>query len=111
MPYTSYEAEAGTYTGTLLEADALRTFGHTNFGTESSGRKSVRLTSQGQYVQLTSTNATNSIVIRNSIPDAAGGGGQDATISLYANGTFVQKVTLHPAGTAGCTGPPTSPRA
>ncbi|WP_421742726.1 CARDB domain-containing protein [Cellulomonas sp.] len=94
VPYTSYEAEAGTYTGTLLEADAVRTFGHTNFGTESSGRKSVRLNSQGQYVQFTSTNATNSIVIRNSIPDAAGGGGQDATISLYANGTFVQKVTL-----------------
>lgn len=94
VPYTSYEAEAGTYTGTLLEADAVRTFGHTNFGTESSGRKSVRLTSQGQYVQFTSTNATNSIVVRNSIPDAAGGGGQDATISLYANGTFVQKVTL-----------------
>ncbi|WP_315094386.1 CARDB domain-containing protein [uncultured Cellulomonas sp.] len=94
VPYTSYEAEAGTYTGTLVEADALRTFGHTNFGTESSGRKSVRLTAQGQYVQLTSTNATNSIVIRSSIPDAAGGGGQEATISLYANGTFVQKVTL-----------------
>ncbi|KQR17450.1 CARDB domain-containing protein [Cellulomonas sp. Leaf334] len=94
VPYTSYEAEAGTYTGTLLEADALRTFGHTNFGTESSGRRSVRLTNQGQYVQLTSTNATNSIVVRNSIPDAAGGGGQDATISLYANGAFVQKVML-----------------
>jgi len=94
VPWTSYEAEQGTYTGTLLEADALRTFGHTNFATESSGRKSVRLTSQGQYVQFTSTNATNSIVVRNSIPDAAGGGGQDATISLYANGTFVQKLTL-----------------
>ncbi|MEN0128905.1 MAG: CARDB domain-containing protein [Brevundimonas sp.] len=94
VPWTSYEAEAGTYTGTLLETDAVRTFGHTNFATESSGRKSVRLGSQGQYVQFTSTNATNSIVVRNSIPDAAGGGGQDATISLYANGTFVQKLTL-----------------
>ncbi|HWJ86390.1 MAG TPA: CARDB domain-containing protein [Cellulomonas sp.] len=94
VPWTSYEAEAGTYTGTLLETDAVRTFGHTNFATESSGRKSVRLGSQGQYVQLTSTNATNSIVVRSSIPDAAGGGGQDATISLYADGTFVQKLTL-----------------
>ncbi|GIF68311.1 hypothetical protein Ais01nite_63460 [Asanoa ishikariensis] len=94
VPYTSYEAENGQYTGTLVEADALRTFGHTNFGTESSGRKSVRLTSQGQYVQFTSTVQTNSIVVRNSIPDSASGGGTTATISLYANDQFVQKLTL-----------------
>ncbi|MDI1462228.1 discoidin domain-containing protein [Catellatospora sp. KI3] len=93
-PFTSYEAEAGTYQGTLLQADALRTFGHTNFGTESSGRKSVRLDSQGQYVQITSTVPTNSIVVRNSVPDSASGGGQDYTISLYANDVFVQKLTL-----------------
>jgi len=93
-PFTSYEAENGQYTGTLVEADALRTFGHTNFGTESSGRKSVRLTSQGQYVQFTSTVPTNSVVVRNSIPDSAGGGGTTATISLYANDQFVQKLTL-----------------
>ncbi|MEV3858910.1 CARDB domain-containing protein [Streptomyces sp. NPDC050095] len=94
VPYTEYEAENGTYTGTLLETDALRTFGHTNYATESSGRKSVRLDSTGQYVQFTSTNATNSIVVRNSIPDAPGGGGQEKTLSLYANGQFVQKLTL-----------------
>nr|BFF21614.1 hypothetical protein GCM10025730_51350 [Promicromonospora thailandica] len=74
VPYTTYEAEDGQYTGTLLQTDPLRTFGHTNFATESSGRESVRLTSTGQYVQLTSTNPTNSIVVRSSIPDAPGGG-------------------------------------
>jgi len=94
LPYVSYEAEAGSYEGTLLEADPVRTFGHTNFGTESSGRKSVRLDGTGQFVEVTSTSAANSIVVRNSIPDAPGGGGADATISLYANGTFVQKLTL-----------------
>jgi hypothetical protein len=94
VPYTEYEAEAARYSGTLLETDPLRTFGHTNFATESSGRKSVRLNSQGQFVEFTSTNQSNSIVVRNSIPDAAGGGGQTATISLYANDTFVQKLTL-----------------
>ncbi|MFF5084264.1 CARDB domain-containing protein [Actinoplanes sp. NPDC000266] len=94
VPYVSYEAESGTYTGTLVEADAKRTFGHTNFGTESSGRKSVRLTATGQYVQFTSASQANSIVVRNSIPDAPGGGGQSATISLYANDQFVQKLTL-----------------
>ncbi|MGI5186960.1 CARDB domain-containing protein [Promicromonospora sp. CA-289599] len=94
VPYTTYEAEDGDYTGTLLQADPLRTFGHTNFATESSGRESVRLNSTGQNVEFTSTAPTNSIVVRNSIPDAAGGGGQEKTISLYANGTFVQKLTL-----------------
>jgi hypothetical protein len=94
VPYVSYEAEAARYSGTLIEADALRTFGHTNFGTESSGRKSVRLTGTGQFVEFTSVNPSNSIVVRNSIPDAPGGGGQNATISLYVNDQFVQKLTL-----------------
>ncbi|MFD9735456.1 discoidin domain-containing protein [Umezawaea sp. NPDC059074] len=94
VPYTEYEAEAARYQGTLLTADALRTFGHTNFATESSGRQSVRLNSTGQFVEFTSTNQSNSIVVRNSIPDAPGGGGIDATISLYINDTFAQKLTL-----------------
>ncbi|WP_371933791.1 right-handed parallel beta-helix repeat-containing protein [Streptomyces castrisilvae] len=93
-PYTEYELEDGTYDGTLLETDATRTFGHTNFATESSGRKSVRLDSTGQYAEFTSTVSTNSIVVRNSIPDAPGGGGQEKTLSLYADGTFVQKLDL-----------------
>jgi hypothetical protein len=94
LPYTEYEAENGRYDGTLLTADAKRTFGHTNFATESSGRRSVRLTSTGQYVEFTSTTPANSVVVRNSIPDAPGGGGQEATLSLYADGTFVRKLTL-----------------
>jgi hypothetical protein len=94
VPYVEYEAEAARYQGTLLEADPLRTFGHTNFGTESSGRKSVRLTSTGQFVEFTSTNQANSIVVRNSVPDAPGGGGQDHTISLYINDLFARKLTL-----------------
>ncbi|QIB42423.1 right-handed parallel beta-helix repeat-containing protein [Streptomyces aureoverticillatus] len=94
LPYVEYEAESGTYKGTLLEADAKRTFGHTNFGSESSGRKAVRLDATGDHVEFTSTAATNSIVVRNSIPDAPGGGGIDATLSLYADGKFVQKLDL-----------------
>ncbi|MEU1282302.1 CARDB domain-containing protein [Streptomyces sp. NPDC005805] len=94
VPYTAYEAEAGRYNGTLLKADAQRTFGHTNFATESSGRESVRLDATGQYVEFTSTGAANSVVVRNSIPDAPGGGGREATLSLYADGQFVRKLNL-----------------
>lgn len=94
VPYTEYEAEAARYTGTLLQPDALRTFGHTNFASESSGRQSVRLSSTGQFVEFTSTNQSNSIVVRNSVPDSASGGGQDWTISLYVNDVFNRKLTL-----------------
>ncbi|MCY0944943.1 CARDB domain-containing protein [Streptomyces antarcticus] len=94
VPYTEYEAEDARYRGTLLTADQKRTFGHTNFATESSGRKSVRLNSTGDHVEFTSTNASNSIVVRNSIPDASAGGGAEATISLYANDVFVRKLNL-----------------
>jgi hypothetical protein len=94
VPYVEYEAEDADYQGTLLETDDKRTFGHTNFATESSGRKSVRLSSTGQFVEFTSTSPANSIVVRNSIPDAPNGGGTEATISLYADDTFVRKLTL-----------------
>ncbi|MGA6876044.1 CARDB domain-containing protein [Streptomyces pratensis] len=94
VPYTEYEAEQGSYKGTLLTSDKERTFGHTNFATESSGRRSVRLNSTGEYVEITSTVPTNSIVVRNSVPDAAGGGGTEATISLYVDDTFARKLTL-----------------
>jgi hypothetical protein len=94
VPYVEYEAEAARYQGTLLDTDPLRTFGHTNFATESSGRKSVRLTGTGDFVEFTSTNQSNSIVVRNSVPDSAGGGGQDYSLSLYVNDQFVQKLTL-----------------
>ncbi|MEX0172751.1 CARDB domain-containing protein [Streptomyces sp. LMG1-1-1.1] len=94
VPYTAYEAEDARYQGTLLTSDRKRTFGHTDFATESSGRKSVRLTATGQFVEFTSTNAANSLVVRNSIPDAPAGGGAEATISLYVNDTFLRKLTL-----------------
>ncbi|MFD3513024.1 CARDB domain-containing protein [Streptomyces sp. NPDC058657] len=94
VPYTEYEAEDARYQGTLLTADRKRTFGHTNFATESSGRQSVRLDSTGQFVEFTATGAANSIVVRNSVPDAPAGGGAEATISLYVDGTFLRKLTL-----------------
>ncbi|MFD8205268.1 CARDB domain-containing protein [Streptomyces sp. NPDC059695] len=94
VPYTEYEAEDARYQGTLLTADRLRTFGHTNFATESSGRRSVRLDANGQYVEFTSVNQANALTVRNSIPDAAAGGGAEATLSLYADDVFVQKLTL-----------------
>ena len=45
-------------------------------------------------MSFTLTQPTNSLVVRYSIPDSAGGGGQSATLALYANGTKVQDLAL-----------------
>ncbi|WIA96983.1 CBM35 domain-containing protein [Curtobacterium sp. MCBA15_004] len=90
VPYTEYEAEAGTTTGTVLAAD--RTFG--TIQAESSGRRAVRLDQTGQKVSVTLTQPANALTIRASIPDTANGAGQTAPLALYANGTKVKDVTL-----------------
>ncbi len=90
VPWIEYEAEDGSTNGTLLGPS--RTFGQV--AAESSGRRSVQLSATGQYVQLTASQAANSIVVRYVIPDAPTGGGITTTLSLYVNGTFRQKLNL-----------------
>jgi hypothetical protein len=90
LPYTEYEAENAITNGTILGPS-------TTFNTiaaESSGRKAVQLNSTGQYVSFTAGSAANAIVVRYVIPDAPGGGGITATLSLYINGVFRQTLTL-----------------
>lgn len=90
IPWVEYEAEAAETNGTVLEAS--RTFGE--IAAESSGRSSVKLTSTGQYVRFTTTQAANSIVVRYVIPDADDGGGITTTLSLYVDDTLRQSITL-----------------
>jgi hypothetical protein len=90
VPWVEYEAESGSTNGTLLGPS--RAFG--TIAGEASGRRAVELRNAGAYVQFTSSKAANSIVVRYVIPDAAGGGGINATLSLYVNGTFRQKLNL-----------------
>ncbi|WXB11655.1 discoidin domain-containing protein [Pendulispora albinea] len=61
---------------------------------EAIGRKAVRLSQTGHYVAFRTTAAANSIVVRYSIPDSPNGGGIDATLGLYVNGTRVQSLQL-----------------
>ncbi|WP_410574369.1 carbohydrate-binding protein [Amycolatopsis sp. cmx-4-61] len=89
-PYTEYEAEAGTTTGTALAAG--RTF-HT-VQAESSGRRAVRLSATGQSVSFALTKPANAVTVRFSIPDTADGAGQTAPLALYANGTKIRDLTL-----------------
>jgi hypothetical protein len=89
-PWIEYEAEDGSTNGAPLEA--TRAFGE--IAAESSGRRSVRLSDVGQYVQFTAAQAANSIVVRYVVPDAPAGGGITATLSLYVDGAFRQKLGL-----------------
>ncbi|WP_395838911.1 CARDB domain-containing protein [Archangium violaceum] len=90
VPWIEYEAENGT-TNAQVQGPS-RALG--TIPGEASGRKAVVLSSTGHYVQWTTTAAANAIVVRNSIPDAPGGGGIQATLSLYVNGSKLTTLTL-----------------
>jgi hypothetical protein len=108
LPYIEYEAESATaYTGTLIGPNTKMAINGGTIGgplpsaalnaeaaAESSGREAVALTAQGQSVQFTTQKQCNSIVVRYIIPDAAGGGGINATLSCYVNGTFNQELAM-----------------
>jgi hypothetical protein len=90
VPWLEYEAESGATNGVTIGPD--RTFG--TIASEASGRRAVRLEAPGQYVELTATARANAIVVRYVIPDAAGGGGLNATLNLYVDGTLRQPLAL-----------------
>ncbi|MET0494827.1 MAG: CBM35 domain-containing protein [Actinoplanes sp.] len=85
VPYTTYEAEAAQTNGSVLAAN--RTY--TTEQAESSGRRAVKLTGTGQYVQVTLTKPANAITVRASVPD-----GSTAPLAVYANGTKVADLAL-----------------
>jgi len=90
IPWTTYEAEDMTTTGTILgpkyEPNLVET--------ESSGQKCVKLAAVGQYVEFTAHAAANAIVVRYSLPDSRDGSGLNSTLSLYLNGKLVQKLPV-----------------
>ncbi|MFJ2259206.1 discoidin domain-containing protein [Streptomyces sp. NPDC087844] len=92
MPYDMYEAEDGSTGGGAATVGPNRTVG--DLAGEASGRKAVTLDSTGEYVEFTTKAATNTLVTRFSIPDSAGGGGIDATLDVYVDGTFRKALPL-----------------
>ncbi|MDQ0585269.1 discoidin domain-containing protein [Streptomyces rishiriensis] len=92
MPYDLYEAEDGATGGGATTVGPNRTVG--DLAGEASGRKAVTLDSTGQYVEFTTRAATNTLVTRFSIPDAAGGGGTDATLNVYVDGALRKALPL-----------------
>ncbi|WP_405542313.1 discoidin domain-containing protein [Streptomyces phaeochromogenes] len=92
MPFDMYEAEDGATGGGAATVGPNRTVG--DLAGEASGRKAVTLNSTGEYVEFTTKAAANTLVTRFSIPDSAGGGGIDATLNVYVNGTFRKVLPL-----------------
>jgi hypothetical protein len=90
VPWVEYEAEKSRSTGEILAPD--RTFG--TLAAEASGRSAVKLDKTGEYLQFRATKAANSVVVRYVIPDSEDGSGQTATLSLYVNNAFRQKIQL-----------------
>ncbi|MGW1772779.1 carbohydrate-binding protein [Streptomyces sp. NPDC002104] len=90
LPYTAYEAEAGTTNASVTGPD--RTY--KTLASEASGRRAVVLDQTGEYVQFTLAKAANALTVRYSIPDNAAGTGTNATLSLYANGAHTKDLAL-----------------
>ncbi|WP_284749919.1 discoidin domain-containing protein [Amycolatopsis sp. RTGN1] len=112
MPYDMYEAEDGVVAGGASVVGPNRTIG--DLAGEASGRKAVTLNSTGSSVEFTTRASTNTLVTRFSIPDSAGGGGQNSTLNVYVDGTFLKAIDLtsHYAWLYGAeTGPGNSPGA
>ncbi|HET8842816.1 MAG TPA: glycosyl hydrolase family 28-related protein, partial [Ktedonobacteraceae bacterium] len=82
LPYVELEAHSANTTGTILGPD----FSLGSLASDAVDRQAVQLI-QGKFVEFTLPQAANSINLRYSIPDASGGGGATASLSIYINGT------------------------
>ena len=92
MPFKMYEAEDGALNdgATVLAMSSLPTAPTVEL--ESSGRKCVALNATGESVSWTTTDITNTIVVRVSMPDSPSGGGITDSLNLYVNGVFRQTI-------------------
>ncbi|WP_080834856.1 CBM35 domain-containing protein [Cohnella massiliensis] len=90
LPYAELEAENGATNAQLLGPGR----NYLTVEAESSGRRAVKLTQTGHYVEWTAPKSANALVVRYSMPDSAGGGGTNTTLSLYVNGTKRQALDL-----------------
>jgi len=105
LPYTEYEAENGSYTGTLIgnvntpstylqtwSGSTLSNSQNVELAAEASGREAVQLSSTGQYVEWTTSAACNAIVVRYSVPYNTGNCTLSAVVSGGAN--FTQELAM-----------------
>lgn len=90
LPWTTYEAEAMKGTGAVL---GPRYDPHC-VETEASGQRCVKLGAAGEFVEFTAETDANALVVRYNLPDAAAGGGTQATLALLVDGRPVRTLAL-----------------
>jgi Pectate lyase superfamily protein len=97
-PFVTIEGEAGIFGGGAI-LHKLQTIPQNALSSpelEASGRSFVELSATGSSVSwVNPVDSCNTINIRECIPDAAGGGGINATLDLYVNGTLRQVIALN----------------
>ncbi|HOQ04583.1 MAG TPA: right-handed parallel beta-helix repeat-containing protein [Anaerohalosphaeraceae bacterium] len=81
LPYLEYEAEKAQTNASIIGPN--RTY--LTQAAEASGRKAVKLTNTGHFVEFTLAEPADAMVIRFCIPDSADGAGAQHTLSLYLN--------------------------
>ncbi|MGW6276927.1 carbohydrate-binding protein [Kribbella sp. NPDC055071] len=99
VPFTSYEAEAGTLGGgaTAVSLTAAPTTQFSSPALEASGHAYAHLAGTGQSVQWTNNTGgpVSAITVRVSIPDTSSGGGQTSTLNLYIDGGLRQALNVN----------------
>ncbi len=93
--YLRYEAEPDSCTTNSDDNFLLKSFNQANIESEASNQTAIKLADIGDYVEWRTDADANGVVIRFSIPDNTEGTGTKATISLYADGIFQQKINLN----------------
>jgi hypothetical protein len=86
VSFTEYEAENARTNGAIVGPD--RAF--TQLAAEASGRRAVRLSGPGAYIEFTLARAANALDIRYAVPDGTDG----ARLGVYVNGQRVGGLTL-----------------
>ncbi|GIJ43177.1 glycosyl hydrolase [Virgisporangium aliadipatigenens] len=92
LPFDTYEAEDGVLGGGAAAIGPNRTVGDP--AGEASGRRAVTLANAGASVEWTTRAQANTLVVRFTMPDAAGGGGLTSTLNLYVDGVFHKAIDL-----------------
>jgi F5/8 type C domain/Pectate lyase superfamily protein/Protein of unknown function (DUF1573) len=90
VPFIEQEAVNAKTNGSVLEASR----DWDTLAGEAVGRSAVSLVGQGRYVEFTTTQLTNSLDVRYSIPDRADGSAYDANLSVYVDGIKQRNLTL-----------------
>ncbi|MDR2476180.1 MAG: right-handed parallel beta-helix repeat-containing protein [Treponema sp.] len=90
LDFSTYEAEDGNFAGELLN----KNFTYYEIQTEASGRKAVKLTNTGDWVEFTLVKPANAMALRYCMADAPGGGGTDGSLAVYREGAKIADISL-----------------